>query len=277
MTAAAIWHGLLAPWSEPVLRRALLEVVLLGVAGGLLGCWVVLFGLAYPAESLAHAVLPGLVLAALLGVPLLVGGAVGLVVAALAMAVAGRAPRTESDTAVAVVVTALLGLGALLALAPATPAGLGRLLFGDVLGLGDADVVLAGALALVLAGALALAHPALLAVGFDRTHAAVLGRPAPVVDTVLAVLLAATLLVAVRGLGNLLVVALLVAPAAAARVLTRRMAPMMAASVAVAIAGGIAGLEASYHLGTAAGASIAGALVTAYALALGWRALRPAG
>ena len=152
--------------------------VLLGVAGGLLGCWVVLFGLAYPAESLAHAVLPGLVLAALLGVPLLVGGAVGLVVAALAMALAGRAPRTESDTAVAVVVTALLGLGALLALAPATPAGLGRLLFGDVLGLGDADVVLAGALALVLAGALALAHPALLAVGFDRTHAAVLGRPA---------------------------------------------------------------------------------------------------
>jgi ABC-type Mn2+/Zn2+ transport system permease subunit len=199
------------------------------------------------------------------------------VVATLAMALARRAPRTESDTAVAVVVTAFLGLGALLALAPATPAGLGRLLFGDVLGLTDADVVLAGALALGLAAALAVLHPALLAVGFDRAHAAALGRSAPAVETVLAVLLAATLLVAVRGLGNLLVVALLVAPAAAARVLTRRMAPMMAASVAIAVLGGLAGLEASYHLRTAAGASIAAALVGAYVLTLGWRAVRPAG
>ena len=277
MIAAVLWQGLLDPWSEPVLRRALLEVVLLGVAGGLLGCWVLLFGLAYPAESLAHAVLPGLVLAVLLGVPLLAGGAVGLVVATLAMALARRAPRTESDTAVAVVVTAFLGLGALLALAPATPAGLGRLLFGDVLGLTDADVVLAGALALALAAALAVLHPALMAVGFDRAHAAALGRSASALDTVLAVLLAATLLVAVRGLGNLLVVALLVAPAAAARGLTRRMAPMMAASVAIAVLGGIAGLEASYHLRIAAGASIAAALVGAYVLTLGWRAVRPAG
>jgi ABC-type Mn2+/Zn2+ transport system permease subunit len=260
-----------------VVRRALFEVVLLGVAGGALGCWVLLFGLAYPAESLAHAVLPGLVGAALLGVPLLVGGAVGLRVAALAMALARRAPRTEADTAVAVVVTALLGLGALLALAPDTPAGLGRLLFGDVLGLGDGDLVLAGGLVAGLLVALAVLHPALLAVGFDRTQAAALGRPAPVVDAILAVLLAATLLVAVRGLGNLLVVALLVAPAAAARVLTRRMAPMLAVSVAVAVAGGVAGLEASYHLETAAGASIAGALVAAYGLALAWRALRGAG
>jgi ABC-type Mn2+/Zn2+ transport system permease subunit len=97
-----------------------------------------------------------------------------------------------------------------------------------------------------------------------------------VVDAMLALLLAATLLVAVQGLGNLLVVALLVAPAAAARILTRRMAPMLAASVAIAVAGGVAGLEASYHLETAAGASIAGALVAAYALALAWRGLRGA-
>jgi ABC-type Mn2+/Zn2+ transport system permease subunit len=273
----AVWDALLEPWSEPVVRRALVEVVLLGVAGGALGCWVLLFGLAYPAESLAHAVLPGLVLAALLGLPLLLGGAAGLVVAALAMALARRAPRTEPDTAVAVVVTALLGLGALLALAPATPAGLGRLLFGDVLGLGDADLVLAAVLAAGLVVALAVLHPSLMAVGFDRTHARALGRPAPVVDAMLALLLAATLLVAVRGLGNLLVVALLVAPAAAARVLTRRMAPMLAASVAIAVTGGVAGLEASYHLETAAGASIAGALVGAYGVALAWRAARGAG
>lgn len=273
---AAVWNAVLEPWSEPVVRRALLEVVLLGIAGGALGCWVLLYGLAYPSESLAHAMLPGLVGAALLGVPILLGGAAGLVVAALATTLARRAPRTEPDTAVAVVVTALLGLGALLALAPATPAGLGRLLFGDVLGLGEADLVLAAALAAALLVALAVLHPALLAVGFDRTHAGALGRPAHVVDAILALLLAATLLVAVRGLGNLLVVALLVAPAAAARILTRRMGRMLAASVAIAVAGGVAGLEASYHLETAAGASIAGALVSAYALALAWRGLRGA-
>jgi ABC-type Mn2+/Zn2+ transport system permease subunit len=261
------------PWADPVTRRAFLEVLLLGIASGALGCWVVAYRLSYSAESLAHALLPGLVIAALTGLPLLLGGAAGLVVAALAIAAAGRTPTIGHDTAVAVVVTALLGLGALLALSPDTPAGLQSLLCGDVLGVSDTDLALAGGLAIAMVAALRVLHPRLLAVGFDRGAAGALGIATAPVDAALGLLLAAAILVAVQGLGNLLVVAVLIAPAMAARLLARRMAPMLYLSAGVAVAGGAAGLYLSYYAGTAAGASIAGMLVAAYAIVAGVRLL----
>jgi ABC-type Mn2+/Zn2+ transport system permease subunit len=260
-------HALLDPWRDPIDVRALVEVVLLGATGGALGCWIVFYRLAYSAESLAHALLPGLVIAALAGAPLVLGGAVGLVVAAIGVALAGRTPAIGSDTAVAVVVTGLLGLGALLALSPATPARLQELLFGDVLAVTDGDLLLAGGLAAIVLAALAVLHPSLLVVGFDRSSAPALGRSALAVDVALGVLVALAILVAVQGLGNLLVVAVLVAPAAAARRVTRRLPSMMAAAVGIAVGCGIAGLYASFYLDTATGASIAGALVIAYAAA----------
>jgi ABC-type Mn2+/Zn2+ transport system permease subunit len=272
-------HALLDPWSDPINVRALVEVLMLGAIGGALGCWIVFYRLAYSAESLAHALLPGLVIAALAGFPLVLGGAVGLVVAAVAVAVAGRTPAIGQDTAVAVVVTGLLGLGALLALSPDTPARLQELLFGDVLGVTDADLALAAGLGAIVLGALAVLHPSLLVVGFDRTSAPALGRSPLAIDVALGVLVALAILVAVQGLGNLLVVAVLVAPAAAARQVTRRVPTMMAAAVAIAMGAGIAGLYASFYLDTAAGASIAAALVVAYAAALavrGVRGVRPA-
>jgi ABC-type Mn2+/Zn2+ transport system permease subunit len=268
MTAiAAVWGVLGDPWSEPLMRRAFAEVVLLGVAGGAIGAWVVLYGLSYGAESLSHALLPGLVLAALAGVPLLVGGAIGLAAAAVAVALAGRTPEVGRDTAIGVVVTAMLGLGVLLALSPRTPAGLDRLLFGDILAVSGGDLVLAGALCVVLLVALPILHPSLMVVGFDRLNAGALGRRPALVELALLGLLAAALLVAVQGLGNLLVVALLVAPAAAARLVTRRLPAMMATAMAVGVAGGVGGLYASYYLDTAAGASIVAALVLAYVVA----------
>jgi ABC-type Mn2+/Zn2+ transport system permease subunit len=259
--------ALIDPWRDPINVRALIEVVLLGATGGALGCWVVVYRLAYSAESLAHALLPGLVLAALAGLPLLIGGAAGLLLAAVAVSLAGRTPAIGHDTAVAVVVTGLLGLGALLALSPDTPARLQELLFGNVLGVTGGDLVLAAALAAVVLIALALLHQSLLLVGFDRAGARALGRTPLVVDAALGVLVALAILVAVQGLGNLLVVAVLVAPAAAARRVARRVPAMMAVAVAIAVGAGIAGLYASYHLGTAAGASIAAAMVLAYAAA----------
>ncbi len=262
---STIWGALADPWAEPIMRRAFAEMLLLGIAGGALGCWVLFFDLAYSSESLAHALLPGLVVAALLGLPLLLGGAAGVLVAALAVAVAGRTPVIGRDTAVAVVVTGLFGLGVLLALARASPQGLGELLFGDVLGVSDTDLALAAALAALVVAALVLLHPRLLAVGFDRTAARAVGVPPLAVDAALLVLVAVTLIVAVQGLGNLLVVAVLIAPAASARLLTRRMGAMAAAAALIAVAAGAGGLYLSYYAGTAAGASIAAILVAAYA------------
>lgn len=265
------------PWSQEVLRRAFAEVVLLGAAGGALGCWVVLYGLSYGAESLAHGLFPGLVVAALIGAPLLLGGAVGIAIAALAVAAIGRLPGLDRDVGVAVVVTTLFGTGALLALSPETPRAIQGLLFGDILGLTDGDVALAALLAVVTAGGLWLMHGRLLAVGFDRGSAGALGVRSWVVDVALLLLVSAAIVVAVQGLGNLLVVALLVAPAAAARLVAARAGPMMAASAAIAVVAGCAGLYLSYHAGTAAGASVAGMLVLAYLAAAGAAALRTGG
>jgi ABC-type Mn2+/Zn2+ transport system permease subunit len=268
-------HWLFDPWSQEVIRRAFVEVVLLGAAGGALGCWVVLYGLSYGAESLAHGLFPGLVIAALVGVPLLLGGAVGIAVAALAVAAVGRLPGLDRDVGVAVAVTTLFGAGALLALAPDTPRAIQGLLFGDVLGLSDGDLVLAAALVAVTAGVLWLLHGRLLLVGFDRASAPGLGVRTLPVDVALMLLVAAAIVVAVQGLGNLLVVALLVAPAASARLVARRAVPMMALAAAIAVVSGCAGLYLSYHASTAAGASIAAMLVLAYAGAAGVAAIRP--
>jgi ABC-type Mn2+/Zn2+ transport system permease subunit len=265
---ATVWHDLVVPWEQAIDRRAFLEVVLLGLTGGALGCWIIFYNLSYATESLAHALLPGLVAAALLGLPLILGGAVGLAVAALAIAAAARTPAIGRDTAIAVVVTALLGLGALLALAPDTPAGLGELLFGDVLGVSDADLLLAGGLAIAVLGALSVLHGRLLLVGFDRLNAPALGVRPGAVDAALLLLIAAALLVAVQGLGNLLVIAVLVGPAACARSVTHRMAPMMAVAAAVAVLAGIGGIYLSYYARTAAGASIAAVIVGVYVVAV---------
>ena len=268
-------HWLTDPWSGEIMRRALAEVVLLGIAGGAIGCWIVLNELSYGAESLPHAMFPGLVVAALAGAPLLVGGSAGLIAAAVAIAVAGRTPLIGRDSAIAVVVTAMFGLGVLLALSPATPQSVQSLLFGDILGTGRGDVIAAAVLTLVVLVALRVIHTRLLVVSFDRTTSRSLGVRSERVDIALLVLLALSVLVAVQALGNLLVVALLIAPAAAARLLARRMLAMMATAAALAIVSGIAGLYVSYHLRPAAGASIALAMVAVYLIAAGAARIAP--
>jgi ABC-type Mn2+/Zn2+ transport system permease subunit len=263
---ASVVHTLAHPWSEPIMRRAALECALLGISGGLLGCWLVLYGLSYSTESFAHGMLPGLVAAALLGASTVLGGAVGLAATAAAVALATRVPLVSRDAAIAASVTALLGLGVVLALSPASPPGIQGLLFGDILGVSDGDLFSAGVLAAALVALLPLLHGRLLAVGFDRATAPALGVRVWLVDAALLAALAGALLVAVQGLGNLLVVAVLIGPAATARLVTRRLPAMMALSVVVALVACVTGLYASYYASTAAGASIAAALVAVYAL-----------
>jgi ABC-type Mn2+/Zn2+ transport system permease subunit len=259
---------MLEPLQDEFMRRALVEATLIGVAAGALGCWVVLYRLSYAAESLAHSIFPGLVLAALTGLPLIVGGIPGIVVAALAIAAASRIPGVSREVAIGVVVTTLFGLGVLLALSPASPPGVQEILFGDILGPSDADLAAAAALTVAVGGGLLALHGRLLAGGFDRGAAGSLGASPGVTEAALLVLLAVAIVVAVQGLGNLLVVAVFVGPAAAARQLTDRIAPMIALAVAIAVLGGLAGLYLSYYAGTAGGASVALAIVALYLLTL---------
>ena len=250
------------------MQRALAEVVLVGVAGGALGCWVVFYGLSYAAESLAHSLFPGLVAAAIAGVPLLLGATPAIVVAALAIALAARIAGVSREAAVAVVVTTMFGLGVLLALSPQSPPGVEALLFGDVFGVTDADLLTATGLVVVVLVGLRLLHGRLLVAGFDRGTARSLGVSPAFADAALLVLLAAGIVVAVQGLGNLLVVAVFVGPAATARQLSDRMLPMMVLSATIAALAGVAGLYLSYYAGTAGGASVALTIVAVYLLSL---------
>jgi ABC-type Mn2+/Zn2+ transport system permease subunit len=275
--AASIWHAIGDPWSEPILQRAALDIALLGVASGALGCWIVLFELSYSTESLSHALLPGLVIATLAGFPLLLGAALGLAAAVIAIALAQRVEGLGPDSAVAVAITSLVGLGALLALAPSSPPGLGTILFGDVLAVTNGDLLAGAALAVGVVAGLRLLHGQLLLAGFDRTSARALGGRPLATELALLALVAATIVVAVQALGNLLVVALLVGPASIARLLADRVVPMMCIATLAALAGGIGGLYVSYYAGTAAGASIASLIVAMYLVAVVVSAARSGG
>jgi ABC-type Mn2+/Zn2+ transport system permease subunit len=274
MSAASILQAIADPWSEPILQRAGLDILLLGVAAGTLGCWIVLYELSYSTESLSHALLPGLVVATLAGFPLLLGGALGLAVAVIGIALTQRIEGIGPDTAVAVAITSFVGLGALLALSPSSPPGIGGILFGDVLAVSDADLTAGAALAVLVLAALRLLHGQLLLTGFDRPSARALGGRPLITELALLALVAATIVVAVQALGNLLVVALLVGPASVARLLADRVAPMMCIATLTAVAGGISGLYLSYYAGTAGGASIAAAIVAFYLFTAGVSAVR---
>jgi ABC-type Mn2+/Zn2+ transport system permease subunit len=175
-----------------------------------------------------------------------------------------------------VVVTALVGVGALLALAPESPAGVQELLFGDVLGVSTAELVLTAALAAVVVVTLRGAHGQLLAVGFDRTNAPAFGAGPRAADTLLLLLVGAFTIVAVQALGALLLLAMLVGPAATARLVMHRLVPMMALATAIGAAGAAAGLYLSYYADTAAGASIAAVVVGIHVLTAAAQAARQA-
>ena len=263
---------LLDPLRSGIDRRALLELAMVGSLCGALGFWIVTERLAYGAESLSHGLLPGLVLAALAGAPLLLGAAGGALVAAALIAYAARDARAGPDAGTAVAVTGLVGLGALLALAPESPQRLEELLFGDPLGVSDSDLVAAAVLLTLGGGALAALHRPLSAIAFDPPGAAALGLRPALGRLALLILLAAAVAVAVQGLGALLVLAVLIGPPVAVQGHARTPARAMVAGAALAVVAAVVGIEVSFHANSAAGASVALALCAAAALGA---ALRP--
>jgi len=256
-----------------LLQRALLEVVIVGATCGALGVWLLHVRNAYAAESLAHAMLPGLVVASLVGAPLLLGAAGGVLAAAALIALAGRDTRVGAEAAVGVTVTTAFGLGAVLALAPDVPARLGELLFGDLLGTSTPDLVAAGALGLLVTLALAAGHRSLAAAVFDPVAAPSLGVHPGRMQLALLALLAVAVVAAVQSLGNLLVLALIVAPAAAGIRLGASLRAQIAVAASLGALAGLLGLVASAELDVAAGAAVALAAIALWVMAA---LLRPA-
>jgi manganese/iron transport system permease protein len=250
-------------------RRALLEVVLVGALAGLVGVHVVLRRLAFFTQAMTHATFPGVVLAALLGVNLLAGTGLFGVLAVLAVAWLWSRPGADETSVIGVVLSAGFALGvALLSAQAGFSKDLSGYLVGSVLTVDRADIlVTAGVLAVVVV-VLAAVGKELILGAFDRGALVALGYPAGLLDVVLLLLVEATIVAAVPAVGTILSVALIVAPAATARLWTDRLGPMTAVAVGLGVFSGAAGLTISQLQNVAAGAAIA--LVACGCFALSW-------
>ena len=251
----------------PFMRTALVELALLGVAGGLLGAWIVLRRLAFFAHAVGTATFPGLVIADGTGFSATLAGLAVALGYAGGVERAGRSGRDPGDVATALLLVVALALGVILASDVfESGAAVDRLLFGTALGLGGADLwVAGGAAALALAATLLLGR-AWTAAGFDTPGAAALGLPLRSADLLLLGLIAIAAVAALPAVGALLVASLFVVPAATARLLTDSVPALLCASVAIAVAQGALGLYVSLWLDVPPGPAVAVVGSTLYAV-----------
>jgi ABC-type Mn2+/Zn2+ transport system permease subunit len=259
----------------PFMRTALAELALLALAGGLVGAWIVLRRQAFFAHAAGTATFPGLVAADASGVsPALAGLAVALGYAG-GVERAGRSGRAPGEAATALVLVAALALGVILASDVFNSGGaVDRLLFGTLLGLDGGDLALSGGAAVLALAATLLLGRSWTALAFDREGAAALGLPAARADMLLLVLIAAAVVTAIPAVGALLVSAIFVVPAAAARLVAASVRSLIAWSVALAAAEGVVGLYLALWLDVPPGPAVAVAGAGTFALLMAARAVR---
>lgn len=254
------------PFTHPFMQRALLASGMVAVLCSVVGCYMVLRGMAFLGDALAHGILPGVAIAYLLGANLLVGALVAALVVALGVAFISRTGAVREDTAIGILFAAALSLGVVLISSIRTYAtDLTHILFGNVLGVGPGDLVVTGALTLVVLAAIAVLFRPLLIVSFDPVFAATLHIPTELVRVVLLVILALSIVVSLQTVGVALVAAMLVTPGATAYLLVRRLLPMMAVGAFLGLISAVVGLFVSYYANVASGAAI---VLTATALFL---------
>ena len=248
---------LLAPLSYAFMQRGILVAVLVGVACAVVGCYVVLRSMAFIGDAMAHSILPGVAVAYLVKGNLLVGALVAAVAVAFGIGFFSRQGRLKEDSAIGILFAAAFSLGVILISSIRTYAvDLSHILFGNVLGVSNTDLVLTAGLVLAVVAVVFLLYKELLVVSFDPVLAATLRLPAERLRMVLLVLLALTVVVSLQSVGIGLVTSMLVTPGATAYLLTRRLPRMMALSAVFGGLSGIIGLYASYYLDVVSGAAI---------------------
>jgi manganese/iron transport system permease protein len=250
-------HYLTDPLQFEFMRRALMAVALTGIASGVLGSYVVLRGLAFIGDALTHAVFPGVVIAVAIGRSILLGALVVGLLTAVGIATISRGRRVSEDTAIGILFAAMFALGVVLVSSLAAyQKDVGDLLFGDILGVSAQDLWVAGATTLVAVGATLLVNKELALIGFDREMAQAMRYPVFVLDLVLLGLITLAIVVSLQAIGNILVLAMLVTPAATARLLTQRLATMQALSAALGVLAGVVGMYISFWWNVASGGAV---------------------
>jgi manganese/iron transport system permease protein len=250
-------HYLTDPLQFEFMRRALMAVALTGITCGPLGSYVVLRGLAFIGDALTHAVFPGIVVAFAIGRSILLGALVVGLATALGIATISRGGRVREDTAIGIVFAGMFALGVVLVSTLATyQSDVADLLFGQILGVSPTDLYLAGGAAAVAVGATIALNKEFALIGFDRDMALAMRYPVFMLDLALLGLLTLAIVVSLQAIGNILVLAMLVTPAATARLLTDRLFSMQIVAAAIGVACGIVGLYISFWWNVASGGAV---------------------
>lgn len=253
---------LTVPFSNDFMVQALFAGVLAVVTTSLIGTWVVLRGLSFMGDAMAHGVLPGIALAFIWDFDLTIGAVLSALVMVAGIEYVHRKARLSEDTAIGLLFVGMLAVGVIImSRAPSFAGSLTGFLFGNILAVDKGDLILQALAAATTAVVVMVFYRPLLVLSFNEDKAEVLGMRPRLAHTMMLALLTLAIVTSFRVVGNLLVFGLLVAPAATASLLVRRVPTMMLTAVGVGIAAVLGGLLLTWHADTAAGASIAGVAV----------------
>ena len=254
MSAVIDWF--VVPLSYPFMQRALAVAILVGAVCAVLSCYLVLKGWSLMGDAVSHAVLPGIVIGHVIGLPLAVGAFIAGLACAVLTGYLKESSRVKEDTVMGVVFSGMFGFGLVIFTKVETEQHLLHILFGNMLGVTWQDlietaVIAGGTLAIVL-----IKRRDLLLYCFDPNHARAIGLPVGLLHYGLLVLLSLTIVASLKAVGIILVIAMLVAPGAIAYLLTDRFERMLAIAVAVAVGSSAFGTLVSFHIDGATGACI---------------------
>ena len=245
------------PFQHAFMRNAFAAILLVGFICGAVGVFVILRGLAFMGDAMAHAVFPGVVISYVLGGSYLIGAIVSATVVSLAIGAVTQSGLLRNDTAIGVFFVGSFALGvAIISTQQSYARDVTTLLFGSILGVSREDLLLTALVGCCVLLALWLSRREIVTSSFDRTFARSHGLNLWGWDQLFLLLLSLTIVISLQTVGNVLVLAMLVTPAATARLLTVRLGPMIAVSAVIGAASGVSGLYISYFFGVSSGASI---------------------
>lgn len=247
---------LLLPLQIDFMQYALLIAVLVAIPAALLSCFLVLKGWALMGDATAHAVFPGVVIAYMVGLPYSLGAFVAGMLCAIAAGYLKENSRIKQDTLMGVVFSGMFGLGLLLYTQIHSDVHLDHILFGDMLGIGWADLLESGLIALAVSAFIGLKWRDLLLHAFDPVQARTVGLPVGLLHYGLLAVMSLTIVGALKAIGIVLTVALLIAPGAIAFLLTRTMGAMLITAVAIAVGAAVSGVYLSFFIDSAPGPTI---------------------
>ena len=252
------------PFQFEFMVSALVISVLIAVPAALLSCFLVLKGWSLMGDAVSHAVLPGVVIAYIVGLPLAVGAFAAGMACALAAGFLKENSRVKQDTAIGVVFSGMFGLGIVLYTKIQSDVHLDHILFGDMLGVGWADILETGIIAAIAGGIIILKWRDLLLHAFDPAQAKVAGLPVRILHYGLLAILSLTIVGALKAVGIILAIAMLIAPGAIAFLLARSFGAMLALAVVIAVAASFLGVYLSFFIDSAPAPTIVLLLTAAF-------------